>query len=295
MAKPSVVTLADIEFDADNLDIPKAAAAYREHGCLVVRALMRPFVDAVCRDIMSRYQLAVSLYDQAVKNENGWNTPDGTLWIPAPKGFTRDRQVMVVSCHYTASAAFFHSALHSPVLDLAEAVLGPDVELFMNGQCLVKEPVGGHPKNLHQDGAYFEHRYEGPFAMLNYAVDTPVERGALHVVPGSHKLGILKHGDTRSHLGLDEQQWPWEKTLPIEGRAGDSIFFHVKTIHGSKPNLTTSPRPVFIHRYRAANDYITVSATNVARRELAEKAREEASKENQEGFMVRGSRPVEKP
>ncbi len=287
------INVSDIEFQADTLDVHEAAAAYQEHGCLVVRGLMKPYVDEIRADIMRRFDLAMSLYDKATKNPNGWGTPDGTLWIPAPKSFTRDKQIMVVSCSYMISSAFLRSTFHTPTLDLAEAVLGPNIELFMNGQCLVKEPVGGHPKNLHQDGAYFEHRFEGPFAMLNYAVDTSIERGALYVVPGSHKLGILKHVDTLSHLGLDDREWPWEKALPIEGEAGDSIFFHVKTIHGSKPNYTDQPRPVFIHRYRAANDFITVSATNVADREKADKVKEQATKENQHGFMVRGVRPFE--
>ena len=93
---------------------------------------------------------------------------------------------------------------------------------FGNGQCLYKEPVGGHPKHLHQDSAYFEHRYQGPVGILSYVVDTDLVNGALHVVPGSHKLGQLKHIDTFSHLGLAEDEWPWESALPVEGKAGDS-------------------------------------------------------------------------
>ena len=99
-------------------------------------------------------------------------------------------------------------------LDLVEAILGPNIETFGNGQSLVKEPVGGHPKHLHQDSAYFEHKYEGPVALLNYVVDTNLENGALYVVPGSHKMGQLKHVDTFSHLGLDEDEWPWEAAAP---------------------------------------------------------------------------------
>src|SRR3712207_7906849 len=51
--------------------------------------------------------------------------------------------------------------------DIVEAILVPNIELFLNGQCLYKEPVGGHPKHLHQDSAYFDHRYEGPVAVLS--------------------------------------------------------------------------------------------------------------------------------
>jgi ectoine hydroxylase-related dioxygenase (phytanoyl-CoA dioxygenase family) len=167
------------------------------------------------------------------------------------------------------------------------------VELFGSGQCLYKEPVGGHPKHLHQDSAYFEHRYDGPVGILSYVVDTDLVNGALHVVPGSHTLGQLKHVDTFSHLGLEEAEWPWERALPIVGQAGDSIFFHVKTIHGSQENHSQRPRPVFINRYRRADDYIVVSATTAANRAEAEKRAADAKKQNQRGLMLRGFRPFE--
>ncbi|NQU39264.1 MAG: phytanoyl-CoA dioxygenase family protein [Lentisphaerae bacterium] len=279
------VSIKDIELAAEGLDPQQAAAIYKEQGCLVIRGLMKAYAPDIRRDIMARMEEAIALLDKAVKAEEGWYTPDGTLFLPAPKGFVRDKQVMVTSCRYNTSAALFQSAMDGALLDIAEAVLGPDVELFMSGQCLCKEPAGGHPKMLHQDAAYFEHRYEGPMAVLTYAVDTNIERGALHVVPGSHKLGVLNHVDTESHLGLDLKQWPWEAAVPIEGEAGDAIFFHVKTIHGSKPNYSDVARPVFIHRYRAADDYVVLSGTSASNR-----GEVEARKENQMGFMVRGFR-----
>ena len=39
-AETAAVGIADIEVDNANLDVGKAAATYREHGCLVVRGLM---------------------------------------------------------------------------------------------------------------------------------------------------------------------------------------------------------------------------------------------------------------
>ena len=176
------------------------------------------------------------------------------------------------------------------MLDVVEAILGPDIELYGSGQVLVKEPVGGHPKNLHQDSAYFEHKYEGPVAALTYAVKTDLTNGALHVVPGSHRLGQLQHVDTFSHLGLDDGQWPWESALPICGEPGDTILFHVKTIHGSRGNRSDKPRPVFIHRYRRIDDYVVVSATTVEKRAAAEKKAGEARKTGQENLVVRGYR-----
>lgn len=283
--------ISELEVFADNIDVAKAAAIYKEYGCLVVRGLMKNYVDVLHRDIMQTVETAISQLDEAVERPEGWVTPNGCLFIPAPDNYDRDKQIMTVGVNYYTSAGFLASAMDSAALDIVEAILGPNIETFGMGQSLVKEPVGGHPKHLHQDAAYFEHKYEGPVAILNYAIDTDLEKGALHVVPGTHKAGNIKHIDTFSHLGLDEDEWPWEAAVPIEGKAGDSIFFHVQTVHGSKSNYSATPRPVFINRYRRPDDYVTVSATTTENRAEAEKRAEEAKKTNeQRGLMVRGFR-----
>lgn len=292
------ITVSDIEVFAESLDIARAAAIYQEHGCLVVRGLMKPYLQKIAQEVEEIADTARSLYEQVTEVPGiGWNTPDGTLWIKAPAHYSRNKQIMVLALRYTTSGAFLASALDSRALDLVEAILGPNVELFLDGQCLYKEPVGGHPKNLHQDSAYFEHRFEGPVAILNYVVNTDLVNGALHVVPGSHKLGQLQHIDTFSHLGLDPKEWPWERSVPVCGQAGDAIFFHYRCIHGSQENHSQKARPVFIHRYRRPDDFVTVSAATVAAREEAEKRAAEAKKQNQQGLMVRGVRrwsaPVE--
>jgi phytanoyl-CoA hydroxylase len=289
------VTLADIELQADALDVRRAASIYDEHGCLVVRGLMREYASAIRDEILRSMAIAVDLLEQGRGTEvpEGLTTPDGTLFIKAPESFSRPWQVMVTSCRYTTSSTFFRSATDPALVGIAREILGENVELFMNGQCLCKEPAGGHPKLLHQDASYFEHKYEGPVAVLTYAVPTTIERGALHVVPGSHRFELLEHVDTESHLGLDPNTWTFDAALPVEGEPGDAIFFHVKTIHGSPPNYSTEPRPVFIHRYRRADDYVVISATTVANRETRAKQVEAAKKENQFGFMVSGFRTYE--
>jgi phytanoyl-CoA hydroxylase len=285
------ITVKDIEVSASALDVSAAAAIYREHGCLVVRGLMRNYIGEIARDIEATARQSIGLLDQAKQVPEGWTTPDGTLFLPAPAGYARDKQIMVLAVNYYSSAAFFRSAYDATCLDIVEAILGPNIELFINGQCLYKEPVGGHPKHLHQDSAYFEHKYEGPVGVLNYVVDTDLQNGALFVAPGSHLIGQLPHVDTFSHLGLDETEWPWERAVPITGSAGDSIFFHVRTVHGSRENHSAHPRPVFINRYRRADDYVVIGGSTVENRAEAERRAEMASKENQRGLMMRGFRP----
>lgn len=294
MTTAPTVTVKDIEVFADDLDVQRAAVRFKEHGCLVIRGLMKPYIADIHRDIEAAAAESIALLDRAEKIVEGWRTPNGTLFLPAPPGYARDKQIMVLAINYYTSAAFFRSALDEKAISIVEAILGPNIELFGNGQCLYKEPVGGHPKHLHQDSAYFEHCYEGPVGTLNYVVDTDLVNGALHVVPDSHRMGQLKHIDTFSHLGLDDGEWPWERAVPIIGKAGDSIFFHVKTVHGSKENFSDKSRPVFINRYRRTDDYVVIGATTTANRAEAEKRAAEARKTNQQrGLMVRGFRSYE--
>jgi phytanoyl-CoA hydroxylase len=285
------VSLSDLEFQAENIDVQHASEAFKTHGAIVVRGLLTEYIDALARDIEATARQSLDLLNEAKEIPEGWRTPNNTLFIPAPENYERDQQIMVLGINYQTSAVFFRSAFHAQTLDIVEAILGPNIELFGNGQCLYKEPVGGHSKHLHQDSAYFEHRYEGPVGILTYVVPTDLNNGALHVVASSHKLGQLNHIDTSSHLGLDGDEWPWERALPILGQPGDAIFFNVKTIHGSKQNHSDKPRPVFIHRYRRAEDYTIVRGTTTENRAESAKRVEEAKKENQRGFMIRGFRP----
>lgn len=286
------IRTSELSVSVEDLNIAEAAARYMQYGCLVVRGLMKPYVEDMAADIAATVDQSIALLDQAERRPEGWVSPNGSLFIPAPDNYSRDKQIMTVGINYLTSAAFLRSAMDSIALDVLEAILGPNIELFGQGQSLVKEPVGGHPKHLHQDSAYFEHRYEGPVAILSYVVDTDLTNGALYVVPGTHKKGQLRHVDTFSHLGLDEDEWPWEAAVPITGEAGDSIFFHVRTVHGSQQNHSDSPRPVFINRYRRPDDFAIIRATTTENRAAAEERAQGASREDEpQGLMVRGFRP----
>src|SRR4051812_14064315 len=119
MISESPITVDQLEVPADNLDVRKAAAIYQEHGCLVVRGLMRPYLQELHRDIEATAAQSLSLLDQARQVREGWVTPDGTLFLPAPPGYARDKQIMVLAVSYQTSAAFFRSAFDPKMIDIA--------------------------------------------------------------------------------------------------------------------------------------------------------------------------------
>ena len=166
--------------------------------------------------------------------------------------------------------------------------------MFGNGQLVYKEPRGGHVVNFHQDAAFFEFSGLGPVGTLNYCVDTnlTLDNGPLYVLPKSHSH-FIQHVDTSSHLGLEPSKYNVDTPgmVVIEGKAGDSIFFHQYTVHGSPPNHRNKPRPTFINRYtRPTDDVIMPLATSTAMRVQALEDAKTKPPKRKLGLMVRGER-----
>ena len=318
--------MSDLEMTTEEIDaspeaaLPRAKAIYEEHGCLVVRGLNRTYVDKIRKHADIIFQQSLNLLEQGkvtkhVNKESGqmlgWLTPDQTLWIPSePRKDGRDKQVMVLGLDYFNSSALFDAATDDRTLDIVECLLEDEnIELFSKGQCFFKEgqePRGdgvvrrSNPKLMHQDSAYFMFAKQGACATLNYAVDTSTEldNGPLYVIPGSHKNGHIDHVDTQSHLGLTEEEgysFEMKTAIPIDGRAGDAIFFNIHTVHGSTGNASTMARASFINRYITADDYQTYFATDVAMRKDARAKYEEGIATGmlppkERNFIVRGVR-----
>src|ERR1041385_3191068 len=90
------VDVKDIEVFADDLDLERAAKIYKEYGCLVVRGLNKRYVNDIQRDCEAVAQESIAQLDRAKKIKEGWVTPNGTLFLPAPPSFKRQQQIMVL-------------------------------------------------------------------------------------------------------------------------------------------------------------------------------------------------------
>ena len=105
-------------------------------------------------------------------------------------------------------------------------------------------------------------------------VDVDISLGALQVVPGSHKLGLLA-GDYIDDFGIVEQ-FGDEDFISVEMEQGDALFFSAFLVHRSGTNSTESIRwsaqfrynnldePTFIQRgyphpylYKPQQDLVT--------------------------------------
>ena len=73
--------------------------------------------------------------------------------------------------------------------------------------------------------------------------DASVEQGCLRVLPGSHKTGLQHH--CWVPIGLEARGVDFEPGIPIPMQAGDVLFMHRLTCHGSLPNVSDSIRISF--------------------------------------------------
>ncbi len=295
----SDIAVEDLEWPNEDVDFRKAKAIYEECGALVLRGVAREYVGRILKDMERVLEEAQSLLPEArphAIHRNAWVTPDGTMFNEDPD---RPGEKVVNSLRFNGlvSGAFTVSLMNPRLLDVVEALIGPDLELWKWGQCIYKHPESGVPKSMHQDEYYFQHKYNTTVGVLTYAIDTDEANGALQVVPGSHKLGPVEHiDDAFAGFCLDDS-W-FDRAVLVPGKAGDAILFSGLTVHGSLANRSSRPRPVFIQRYRAAYDFCVMDVGNTEERRKAEANPRVEKAADDMGLMVRGLRrsaPPETP
>ncbi len=131
------------------------------------------------------------------------------------------------------------------VLDVAEAVLGPEISLF-HCKLLMKAARDGTVTPWHQDFSYWVTEDNRPLmlnCMLQIDPSTP-ENGCLQMVPGSHRHGLMRHdqeGKVFSRF-LPGYFQPRDDAVPVPLRAGSAIFFGPLVVHGSDANRSGQDR-----------------------------------------------------
>ena len=165
----------------------------------------------------------------------------------------RGQGTAITHCH----DVHFRSALVTRILcdprltGVAQDLIGPNVQLHHN-KMFIKPPEKGSPFPMHQDYPYFPHRDHSMIAVILHLDDAPVEKGCLCVYPGTHKLGPLPAHGADHHVAIDE--YPIAGATPIPAKAGDAVFFHYLTVHGSGPNRSDEPRTTLLVQLRDPAD-----------------------------------------
>ncbi|MBO79681.1 MAG: hypothetical protein CMQ22_08980 [Gammaproteobacteria bacterium] len=154
----------------------------------------------------------------------------------------------------------FASLVHDPRLVRPMCqLIGSDQVALWTAKLNLKSPKVGSGFAWHQDTPYWVHDCDEaerlPNVMVNFD-DSSMSNGCLHIVKGSHKLGMLPGcNDERQLAGFytDPASFDAGAQVPIEVPSGSLVFFDPLAVHGSRPNNSSMQRRGIILTYQPAD------------------------------------------
>ena len=130
--------------------------------------------------------------------------------------------------------------LHPKVGAIAEQLAGIPMRLW-HDHTLAKEPSKAQPTAFHQD------QIKWPFAKPRHTLsawialqDTPVERGCMSFIVGSHEVEDLPNIGTgdQERWKVEKPDLEWWPRLTVPLKAGDCTFHNGMIMHAAGANLT---------------------------------------------------------
>ncbi len=152
------------------------------------------------------------------------------------------------------SRTWLNAFLNERFLSVVEQIIGQDIILH-HSKLFQKPSENGSPFPMHQDWPYFPTVNDSMIAGIIHVSDATDDMGCLRVYPGSHRLGRVEGADGRRQNDVLDQ-YPIEDATVIEAEAGDVVFFHYFTLHGSMPNRSDATRKTVLCQLYAGTDHV---------------------------------------
>lgn len=147
-----------------------------------------------------------------------------------------------------------HTILRSPlelatrpdVLDIVEALIGPDILLY-NVTYIVKEAGAASHVSWHQDLTYWGLSHDDQVSMWLALSPATEESGCMRMVSGSHKRGRIEHEATDDDAnvllqGQTVRDVDEGAAIMCPLQPGEASFHHGWTLHASMPNRSDDRR-----------------------------------------------------
>lgn len=148
---------------------------------------------------------------------------------------------------HTVMGSPYELATNPDVLDMVEALIGPDILLYSTTY-IIKEPRSEAYVAWHQDLTYWGlEDDDAQVSMWLALAPATVEAGCMSMILGSHKNGRVEHVESPGDgnvLLLGQQIDGIDDSLgrPCPLQPGEASFHHGWTIHTSAPNTTDDRR-----------------------------------------------------
>ena len=147
----------------------------------------------------------------------------------------------------TGSQKFLQLAMHPPIIDLVEQLIGPDIILW-GCHVFCKPASEGYETPWHQDGHYWPIRPLANCTVWVALEPSTQENGCLRVIPGSHTAKQLYehlHED-RNDLTLNQRMaegtFDESQAADLELQPGEMSLHDIYMIHGAKANTSQQRR-----------------------------------------------------
>ncbi|MCG3146676.1 MAG: Ectoine dioxygenase [Verrucomicrobiae bacterium] len=132
---------------------------------------------------------------------------------------------------------------HPAVLDAAEAVLGPDIQLFQDN-IFYKPARDGDATAWHQDNIWWQANPPNMLTIWIALDDVDASNGAVQYIPGSQTNLIEPETPVQDVNGLQYKALSPAQIKQIEQQqsvtfvvpAGHAVMHHCQTLHGAPPN-----------------------------------------------------------
>jgi phytanoyl-CoA hydroxylase len=166
-------------------------------------------------------------------------------------GGVEDRVIQQIADPHEIGGEWMDLAADPRILDVVEALIGPDICLYYS-MLMMKPARSGAPAPWHQDLAFFVHDRARLIACQVYLDDSTAENGCIHVVPGSHKLGLFNHfeGDRFTEVVQGDTSAFDAAAVPVPVKSGGMVVWHCLTLHRSLPNISDCARRAVVFEYK---------------------------------------------
>ncbi|MEZ5926792.1 MAG: phytanoyl-CoA dioxygenase family protein [Hyphomicrobiaceae bacterium] len=147
---------------------------------------------------------------------------------------------------HTILRSAYELATHPNVLDVVEALLGPNI-LLHNVTYIVKEPGSKSHVSWHQDLTYWGFNSDDQVSLWLALSPATEESGCMRMIAGSHTQGMVRHETTQDETnvllqGQTVRDVHEENSILCPLSPGEASFHHGWTLHASMPNRSADRR-----------------------------------------------------
>jgi chlorinating enzyme len=158
---------------------------------------------------------------------------------------------------HETSTYLYDIVMNPRIHDLVEGILGPNFYCWASS-FFIKEPFNSSTVGWHQDAYYWPMKPHNSVTVWLAFDDVGADNGAMKIIPGSHKHGVIKHKrstQTNSILTLELESGTFSDAdaVQFQLKAGEVSLHDDRAVHGSPGNPSPRRRAGLTLRYSGTN------------------------------------------